>query len=136
MTRDENYSSSQPSDNLSSSHIILAGREDGSIDLFLSNEPLSLHTWELSHFKSTQKKASSTKKKPCTDDPVVAIEWLAGRCSAFAAFTASGDYFVFDLLVDVSTPICRDSLHSRVHSSTSSFVVYSPLSILYLILFS
>ena len=101
--------------------LVLVGRADGCIDLYGADDGKSflLNTWNTLDYKQTSNLAGF-------DTSVVALKWCPMRASTFFALTMDGTLFYFDLLVDSSAPLFKDSLPYMKESNILLFDVCLP----------
>jgi len=94
---------------LESGCLVLVGRRDGSVDLFIDNDTVAycLHTWDTLDFKTSTKQMKSVGH---STNAIVGLQWCPGRPSVFIATARDETVFCFDLLVDLFSPVTSSVL--------------------------
>ena len=94
---------------LESGCLVLVGRRDGSVDLFIDNDTVAycLHTWDTLDFKTSTKQMKSVGH---STNAIVGLQWCPRRPSVFIATARDETVFCFDLLVDLFSPVTTSVL--------------------------
>lgn len=84
----------------SMSPLLLAGRDDGSVDLFQIDKSSPLQSWALANYDNNNKETPA----------IVVVRWCPTRSEAFFAIDAIGRCYFFDILLNASAPMYKDSI--------------------------
>ncbi len=92
--------------------LVLVGRSDGTVDLFRMDVSSPLQTWVLDSALSpqTRGKSSASSKGPIAKSAIACVQWLPNKLSSFLVINASGESYVYDLLLDSNIPLCVEKL--------------------------
>lgn len=107
---------------LDSDYLVLLGRCDGSIDLFIDKETGAhcIHSWDTTTFKTKSQVSRDLKTKGSyLTNSIVAVYWCPHRPAVFIAVSTDGTVFCFDLLVDLYSPVTSSTLPMYTNTSSS-----------------
>ena len=91
--------------NVNSSFLVLVGRADGTLDLFIAHEYSPIQTWNVALFSDAR-----DSKAAGGDVSVTYVHWLPQRVACFIVIDSNGCCSYFDLSKNAQDPLYRDEL--------------------------
>ena len=91
--------------------LVLAGRSDGSVDLFRLDSQEPIQSWDLSLYARNSKSGRGLENSQA----VVYLQWATwGDVGSFIAADATGNVYYFDLLQQANKPIFIDNVNASL----------------------